>query len=49
MYGVGVVMTELVDNPLNLFMFSFENRIANDFLEPADLPPVSTYCFAPAL
>jgi hypothetical protein len=34
MYGVGVIMTKLIDNLLDLFMISSENSIANDFLEP---------------
>jgi hypothetical protein len=34
MYGVGVVMTKLIDNLLDLFIISSENGIANNFLEP---------------
>jgi hypothetical protein len=40
MYGVGVVMTKLIDDLLNLFMISSENGIANDFLEP-EYGPIS--------
>jgi hypothetical protein len=32
--GVGVVVTELVDDLLNDSMVSSEGRVPNDFLEP---------------
>jgi hypothetical protein len=32
--GVGVVVTELVDDLLNDFMISSKGRVPNDFLEP---------------
>jgi len=31
-YGVGIVVTELLDDLCNFFVFSSENGISNDFL-----------------
>ena len=39
MYGVGIVMAKLVDNFLNILMVSFENGVADDFLESEAFSP----------
>ena len=39
MYGVGIVMAKLVDNFLNILMVSFENGVADDFLESETFSP----------